>query len=450
MPIAIPPHIRHVLNRLEARGHPAWCVGGCVRDSLLGRIPADWDVAAQACPEEVLACFPELPTVDTGRAHGTIGLVLPQGLVEVTAFRTDGPYSGHRRPESVRYAAAIEEDLARRDFTVNAMAWHPERGLRDPFGGRVDLESGLLRCVGEPVRRFEEDALRILRLLRFAAVLGFAIHPAAQAAACQCRELLACLSPERVREELSKLLCGPAAARVLEENAALLFAALPGLEPLSRCAQESPYHCWDAWGHSLRALEAAPAAPIDRWAALLHDCGKPAVKTYGPDGLAHFYGHAQAGVELAGALLSRLRFPNREREAILALVELHGQVLPLSEKRLKKLLARLGPQGFERLLGLMRADVLAQAPHLASGRLPLIVQAQREAEAVLARGDCLTVRDLALRGGDLLALGVPPGPRLGRTLNRLLDEVLAGTLANEKPGLTARAKELLEEDPIHM
>lgn len=166
--------------------------------------------------------------------------------------------------------------------------------------------------------------------------------------------------------------------------------------------------------------------------------------------MAHFYGHAQAGVELAGALLSRLRFPNREREAILALVELHGQVLPLSEKRLKKLLARLGPQGFERLLGLMRADVLAQAPHLASGRLPLIVQAQREAEAVLARGDCLTVRDLALRGGDLLALGVPPGPRLGRTLNRLLDEVLAGTLANEKPGLTARAKELLEEDPIHM
>lgn len=450
MPIVIPPHIRHILNRLEAQGHPAWCVGGCVRDSLLGRTPADWDVATRARPEEVLACFPELPTVDTGRAHGTTGLVLPQGLVEVTAFRTDGPYSGHRRPESVRYAAAIEEDLARRDFTVNAMAWHPERGLRDPFGGRADLESGVLRCVGEPVRRFEEDALRILRLLRFAAVLGFAIHSATQAAACQCRELLACLSPERVREELSKLLCGPAAARVLEENAALLFAALPELEPLSHCAQESPYHCWDAWIHSLRALEAAPAAPIDRWAALLHDCGKPPVKTYGPDGLAHFYGHAQAGVELAGPLLSRLRFPNREREAILALVELHGQVLPLSEKRLKKLLARLGPQGFERLLGLMRADVLAQAPHLASGRLPLIAQAQREAEAVLAHGDCLTVRDLALRGGDLLALGVPPGPRLGRTLNRLLDEVLAGTLPNEKPGLTARAKELLEEGPIHM
>ena len=176
------------------------------------------------------------------------------------------------------------------------------------------------------------------------------------------------------------------------------------------------------------------------------DCGKPAVKTYGPDGLAHFYGHAQAGVELAGALLSRLRFPNREREAILALVELHGQVLPLSEKRLKKLLARLGPQGFER----MRADVLAQAPHLAAERLPLIDRAREEAQAILARGDCLTLGGLALRGGDLLALGVPPGPRLGRTLNRLLDEVLAGTLANEKPGLTARAKELLEEDPIHM
>ncbi len=180
------------------------------------------------------------------------------------------------------------------------------------------------------------------------------------------------------------------------------------------------------------------------------DCGKPAVKTYGPDGLAHFYGHAQAGVELAGALLSRLRFPNREREAILALVELHGQVLPLSEKRLKKLLARLGPQGFERLLGLMRADVLAQAPHLAAERLPLIDRAREEAQAILARGDCLTLGGLALRGGDLLALGVPPGPRLGRTLRQLLEEVLAGKLANEKPGLMARALELLEEGPNHM
>ncbi len=446
----IPDHIRFVLDRLEARGRQAWCVGGCVRDSLLGRAPADWDVASAARPEEVLAWFPEFSAVEAGRAFGTVRLLLPEGPVEVTSFRTDGPYSGHRRPQSVRYAAAMEEDLARRDFTVNAMAWHPARGLRDPFGGRADLEAGVLRCVGDPVLRFQEDALRILRLLRFAAVLGFSIHPAAQAGACQCRGLLACLSPERVRAELDRLLCGSSVRLVLEENAALLFAALPELEPLSRCAQESPYHCWDVWGHTLRAVEAAPAAPLDRWAALLHDCGKPGVKAYGPDGRAHFYGHAQAGVELARALLARLRFSNQERETVLDLVELHGQVLPFSEKRLKRLLARLGPQGFGRLLGLMRADVLAQAPHLAAERLPLIDRAREEAQAILARGDCLTLGGLALRGGDLLALGVPPGPRLGRTLRQLLEEVLAGKLANEKPGLMARALELLEEGPNHM
>lgn len=443
MNIPIPESVRGVLAGLEARGHEAWCVGGCVRDSLLGRVPADWDVATSARPEEILACFPALTAVETGRRHGTIGLVTEEGVVEATTFRMDGAYTGHRRPESVRFAAAVEEDLARRDFTVNAMAWHPARGLRDPFGGREDLEAKRLRCVGEPAARFDEDALRILRCLRFAAVLGFAIDPAARKAAYDCRPLIAALSAERVREELTKLLDGPAAGAVLGENSDIFFAALPELAPLEGCKQENPYHRFDCWGHTLHALTAAPAGPVARWAVLLHDCGKPAVKTYGPDGIAHFYGHAKAGVELAGKILTRLRFPNREREEILALVELHGQILPIPEKRLKKLLARLGPKGLFRLLGLVRADVLAQAPHLAAERLPLIAQAERDAEAILARNDCLTLRDLAVRGGDLLALGYEPGKRLGEALDTLLEEVLAGKIPNEKPELLARAQEML-------
>lgn len=443
MEISVPKYVQDILSGLEARGHEAWCVGGCVRDSLLGRVPADWDVATSARPEEILACFPGLPAVETGRRHGTIGLVTEKGTVEATTFRTDGAYTGHRRPEAVRFAAAIEEDLARRDFTVNAMAWRPDRGLRDPFGGRSDLEAKLLRCVGEPAARFDEDALRILRCLRFAAGLGFAIEAETRQAAHDCRYLIDTLSAERVREELTKLLDGPAVGTVLWENAAVFFAALPELASLEGCAQENPYHCFDCWGHTLHAIASAPAGPVSRWAALLHDCGKPAVKTYGPDGIAHFYGHAKASVELAGGILTRLRFSNREREDILTLVELHGQILPLSEKRLKKLLNRLGPEGLSHLLGLIRADVLAQAPHLTEERLSLLAQAERDAAAIVTRGDCLTLRGLAVRGGDLLALGYEPGKRLGEALGTLLDEVLAGELPNEKPELLARAQELL-------
>lgn len=439
----IPPHVLAVLSRLESQSHQAWCVGGCVRDALLGRAPHDWDIATSARPEEILAAFPDLPAAETGRKHGTITLITPDGPIEATTFRRDGPYLRHRRPESVAFAGNLDEDLARRDFTVNAMAFHPRRGLRDPFGGQADLEKGLLRCVGDPVRRFDEDALRILRCLRFAAVLGFSVDRSVKEAAFSCRGLLAEVSGERVREEVGKLLAGPAVRAVLEEQAPVFFAALPELEPLSRCPQETPYHCFDCWGHSLHAVEAVPPEPVLRWAALLHDCGKPVCKTIGPDGLARFYGHAKASGEIARGLLLRLRFPRREMEEILELVVRHGEPLPISEKRLKRLLGQLGEGGLFRLLALIRGDLLAQAGDLASARLPLIAQAEEAARRILARGDCLSRRDLAVNGGDLLSIGYQPGRELGESLERLLNEVLSGELANEKPALLARAGEWL-------
>ncbi len=446
MAIAVPAYVRAVLARLESAGFEAWCVGGCVRDSLLGRRPGDWDITTSALPGETAACFPEVSRVEAGRALGTVGLVTPRGVVEVTTYRVEGAYASHRRPEEVAFTRQVEEDLARRDFTVNAMAYHPERGILDPFGGREDLARGLLRCVGEPEQRFQEDALRILRCMRFASVLGFVVDPETSWAAEKNRGLLKTVSGERTREELTKLLQGARAAETLRAYRTLFFAAVPELQPLAACTQESPYHRFNAWEHSLHTVEAVPDRPVLRWAALLHDGGKPCTKTLDERGQAHFFGHGKAGVQLARGLLDRLRFPGEEARRIVTLVERHGEPLPMGETRVKRLLAALGPEGFEDLLALMRGDVSAQAEELVPGRLALIDQAGALAKEILARGDCLTLAGLAVNGRDLLELGYRPCPALGRALKSLLDQVLDGREENQRQKLLARAAELLEEN----
>lgn len=443
-PIHPPAYALEVLSGLEEAGFSAWFVGGCVRDSLLGRTPADWDIATSARPEQTAACFPLLPAVTAGEKHGTEGIVICGRVVEATTYRVDGDYTGHRRPEQVTFTARLEEDLARRDFTINAMAWHPEKGLVDCFGGLEDLSQGRVRCVGEPIRRFEEDALRILRCLRFGAVLGFSVEEETGRAALACRELLGDISGQRIREELTKLLAGPGAVQVIRAYAPIFFSALPELEALSRCAQESPYHCYGCWEHTLHAVDAVPPEPVLRWAALLHDCGKPLVKSFGPDGWAHFWGHARESVRLAKGLMERLRFSNQEAEAVAELIECHGEPLPLPEKRVKRLLARLGEEGLFRLLELMRGDVSAQAPALREKRLALLKEAEDLARDILRRGDCLGLPGLAVKGNDLIGLGYVPGKPLGQALNTLLEEVLSGELQNERPALLARAGELLK------
>lgn len=277
--IILPEHILRIIARLEARGFESWSVGGCVRDAMLGREPADWDVATSALPEETLGCFPELRAIETGRAHGTVTLITPQGPVETTTYRIDGEYTGHRRPIGVSFSRDISEDLARRDFTVNAMAYHPGRGLLDPFGGQADLRARILRCVGDPARRFDEDALRILRGVRFAAALGFEIEKTSLDAALDNLGLLGGLSGERIRDELTKLLCAPGAQAALEKYAPVILSILPELT-------------------ALPPLEDAPRNPIPRWAALLRDCS----------------------LDAARELLTRLRFPNREISEITRLV----------------------------------------------------------------------------------------------------------------------------------
>lgn len=446
---APPPYALLVLRRLEQAGFEAWFVGGCVRDSLLGRAPGDWDVATSARPEQVQACFQGFSTADVGARHGTILVGVEGHPVEVTTFRRDGAYSDSRHPDGVTFSPRLEEDLCRRDFTVNAMAWHPERGLRDCFGGRVDLERRVLRCVGDPARRLPEDALRVLRCLRFAAVLGFSIQRGTAQALWEHQGLLPGLSAERVREELTKLLCGERAPQVLREYSGIIFTLLPELVPMCGCTQETPYHCYTVWEHTLHALGHAPQNATLRWAAFLHDSGKPGAKFFSPDGVAHFYGHAGLSEQLAQGLLARLRFPNKERERVCSLIGAHSQGLPFSEKRVKKLLGKQGEEWFFQLLDLMAADNSGKQPDLCPPRLALIGEARELAQSILAQGACLTLKGLAVKGNDLLALGYAPGPGLGAALQALLDLVVAGEIPNEKGALEKRALALKEEKSRH-
>ena len=320
----IPENVQAVLKTLESAGHEAWCVGGCVRDALLGRSPGDWDVTTSAQPEETLGVFgPQgLPT---GLRHGTVTVKTPEGPVEVTTYRVDGAYRDHRRPESVAFTRSLDEDLARRDFTANAMARNLRGELRDPFGGREDLRRGILRCVGDPDRRFQEDALRILRGLRFAAALGLEIEPGTASAIRRNREGLADIAAERIQTEFFKLLPGKRAAEVLRGYPEVFGVFWPELLPMVGFDQRNRHHCYDVWEHTLRALAASPEDLVLRCAMLLHDVGKPDSFTLDEQGVGHFYGHPAVSRELADRMLRRLKCAAGFRAAtIFAVSESHG------------------------------------------------------------------------------------------------------------------------------
>lgn len=441
--ISVPAHISEVIRRLEEKGFEAWCVGGCVRDSLLGNSPHDWDLTTAALPQEVKDCFPEFGTVDTGIRHGTVTLLLPEGPVEITTFRVDGGYRDNRHPELVRFSMNLREDLSRRDFTINAMAYEEKKGLADPFHGREDLEHKLLRCVGDPRRRFSEDALRILRALRFASRLGFSIEEETRKAAWMERKRMQALSQERICSEIKGLLCGAYASQVLRENREILFEVLPELIPMVSCTQENPFHCFTVWEHTLHVLDASPRDFVVRMAALLHDCGKPACKTIGENGVAHFYGHTKESAAQAAKILERLRCSKKESEEILELVRAHGQELPFTPGRVKKLLNRLGETQLFRLFSLLRADLSGQPSSLWEERSRWILEGERMAGEILEQRECFSLKDLAVNGRDLLQLGFPGDRRLGEALSRLLGAVQEGELPNEKEVLLAKAEELL-------
>lgn len=438
-PQVLPPQVLDALDRLHQAGYEAWIVGGCVRDLLLGRVPTDYDITTSALPPQTKEVFRDRRVVETGIRHGTVTL-LEEGMpLEITTYRVDGTYSDARHPDGVTFTTSLREDAARRDFTVNAMAYAPGLGLRDDFGGQEDLARRLIRAVGDPDRRFQEDALRVLRAIRFASVLDFALEEETAAAARRQAAGLQKVSAERVFQELSKLLCGPKAGQVLLAYPDILGQVIPELLPMVGFDHRNCHHCYDVYTHTAVAVDhVSPQLPL-RLAMLLHDIGKPDTFSLGEDGQGHFYGHPRRSVELAEGILLRLRAPKKLREQVLTLVRYHDAQIEEDPARLRRWLHKLGPEGFFALLAIQRGDAAGQAPAYCT-RIERADRLESQARALLAQTPCLTLADLAVNGHDLLQLGYR-GPALGRALQRLLEEVLAGRLANEKAALLQWTRE---------
>lgn len=462
-----------LIEMLEAAGYEAYYVGGCVRDLL----PADIDVTTSATPEEMKEVFADLRYFETGIQHGTLTVLVPaadQGggqdsgykPIEITTFRTDGAYTDNRHPDAVRFVRNLEEDLARRDFTINAMAMDRQGNVIDVFGGQHDLEAGLIRAVGDPDRRFQEDALRILRALRFAAVLSrseageegakaekaFAIESATEAAMFRNKDLLRNISAERIYVELKKLIVGPRAGIVVRRYVDILGVFIPELLPMKGFEQHNPYHKYDVLEHCVRAMEAVEGAGYVeayqmKLAALLHDVGKPQTFFIGDDGVGHMYGHAAAGEGIARDILGRLKADNETKERVCTLIKYHDLVFQEDRRLLKKWMNKYTPEMLLEILHIKRADNLATG-NMSEELAQKFDRIEGEIRTILEEEQCFSLKNLALDGSDLMAVakeagGQTGGPWVGEILQELLDEVIDGKLPNEKEALAARAAELL-------
>lgn len=432
--IAMPPQVQEILTALAQNGYAAYAVGGCVRDALLGVTPHDWDLCTDANPDAIQQVFAGERLCPIGLQHGTVTLVRGGIPYEITTFRVDGAYSDGRRPDSVAFTANLTEDLARRDFTINAMAYR-DGVLTDPFGGVRDLMLKKIRCVGNPDKRFAEDALRILRALRFSSVLQFSIAEKSAASIHRNCALLAAVSVERMFAELCRLLTGENAQAVLESYADVILQIIPEVEKSIGFNQKNPHHVFDVWQHTIHAVGASPKDTTVRLALLLHDIGKPDCFSV-RGGVGHFYGHAQRSEALTEQILGRLRCAGEMRQNVAQLVRFHDAELVPTQTVALRWLNRLGETQLRRLIAVHRGDAMGQACGAASTKkLEGLARFEAEVQTALQEKRCFSLRDLAVNGADLLAIGVQQGPRIGVLLRRALAEVMQGKLPNEKDAL---------------
>ena len=428
----IPEYVRACLDRLEQAGFVAYIVGGCVRDAILGLTPNDYDMCTNALPNQTEALFSDHKLVLAGKKHGTVGVITEGGVVEITTFRTEGNYTDNRHPEWVKFVPNIEDDLARRDFTVNAMAYSPSRGLADPFGGREDLKNKILRAVGDPAQRFREDSLRILRGARFAA--KYRLTPAEQTlkAMVDLRGLMENLARERVFEELCKLLLS-ATSEDLLRFAPLIAQVIPELESQIGFDQRNIHHAYDLFTHTAHVTGLTPAELPLRWAGLLHDVGKVPSFFLDEEGHGHFYGHAKISAPMADEILRRLKAPTALREEVVRLCGLHMTIIQPEKKIVRRWLGKLGPELMEKLLTFQEADILGKG--IPEGDEPEQFPRLRAIiTEIQADSACFSLKDLAVRGNDLMALGYT-GKEIGTCLNKLLEQVIEEKLPNEKEAL---------------
>ena len=444
MRIVLPEKVKIILHQLESHGFEGYAVGGCVRDSILGREPSDWDITTSASPEEVKRIFPK--TFDTGIEHGTITVLMEKEGFEVTTYRIDGEYEDCRHPKEVQFTSDLTEDLRRRDFTINAMAYNETEGLVDAFGGIEDLKNGIVRCVGNAWERFGEDALRMMRAVRFCAQLGFEMEEETARAIRELAPSLKKISAERIQVELVKLLESPHPDWIHQawENG-ITAVILPEFDRMMEQPQNSAHHVYSVGEHTLEVLRNVPADRILRLTVLFHDMGKPEIVTVDEKGIYHFRGHASYSAVLAKKIMKRLKFDNETLNKVHCLVLNHSLYPEVTPEGVRRSICQLGEELFPAFLEVKRADILGQNPAVQEKKLDYLRQVRNIYEEILHRGDCLSLKNLAVTGKDLIADGVEPGKGMGELLNRLLDEVLEAPERNNREWLLERSRQLRED-----
>lgn len=441
MRIELPDKVNTIIHTLQAHGYEAYAVGGCVRDCLLGRTPEDWDITTSAMPEETKALFPH--TFDTGIEHGTVTVLLDREGFEVTTYRVDGKYEDSRHPSQVTFVRNLREDLLRRDFTINAMAYNEQDGLADILGGLKDLEQGTIRCVGDAVSRFSEDALRILRGVRFAAQLGFTIEGETREAMRLLASTLQNISAERIQTELIKILLSPRPDMLREAYAlGITREFLPEFDRAMETTQETPHHMYTVGEHILHTLQNVRSDRILRLTMLFHDLGKPLKKTVDESGIAHFKGHAEVSKKLAEEIMRRLKFDNATLHSVGKLVYYHDYRMPVTARNVRRAMNKIGEELFPLYLEVRRADVLAQSGYQRKEKLADIDGIETLYREITAAGQCVALKDLAITGKDLIAVGIQPGRELGEILNNLLELVIENPELNTKEKLLKHVRSL--------
>lgn len=441
MKISLPEKVSCIIDTFMRAGYEAYAVGGCVRDSILGRKPEDWDITTSATPVEIKGLFSR--TIDTGIAHGTVTVMLGKEGFEVTTYRIDGKYEDARHPKEVTFTPNLLEDLKRRDFTINAMAYNDKNGLVDAFDGIGDLNRKVIRCVGDAEKRFTEDALRMMRAVRFAAQLGFSIDQDTKQAIHMLAPSLAYISAERIQAELLKLLMSdhPEEMRTLYETG-LTKIMLPEFDVMMQTEQNNPHHIYTVGEHTIKALLHVEKDKVLRLTMLLHDAAKPLCRTTGDDGFHHFYNHQKRGSELAEKILHRLKFDNDTTDRVSRLIAGHDDNPPVTERNVRRAVVRLGKKAYPAIFAVKRADVLAQSKYRQAEKLQYIEEYEACYNRIMEKEQCLSLKDLAVTGSDLIAEGIKPGPGLGQILQELFDLVLEDPEKNEKEYLLAKGRDL--------
>lgn len=448
MIINMPQDVREIIDTLEKKGYSAYAVGGCIRDSVMGIQPHDWDICTSAMPEEILSSLGRHNIIESGLKHGTVTVKVNGRLYEITTFRSDGKYTDNRRPESVTFITDVKEDLERRDFTVNAMAYNDRYGLCDCFSGQEDIRRKLIRCVGDPDMRFNEDALRILRALRFSSRLGFEIEEKTADSIRKNAGLLKNISVERIAAELIGIIDGEYCETVLKEYPDVLGVFIPELIPAVGLDQHNPHHIYDVWTHTVKVVANSPHGKVMRLAALLHDIAKPFCYTMDDRGIGHFKGHPEKGAEMAADILRRLHLDNDTISKVKILIHYHDR-RPLPEpKQVRRLVSKTGAELFVPLMQLKRADTLGQNPVTIEEKLRVIDEIEEVFRNVTADGTEYNIRTLAINGSDLKALGISEGRQIGRILKQMLELVIEGSVENEQESLLSAVREYLKGEGI--